>query len=103
MSYILYLVRAVVQRIKEGMTFALENAINLRRMGYMVLLIGVLGPFMQFVAANEILRMLPEMAPAVQPGASFEIGVIFGALFILLLAQIWSYGIELERDRALTI
>ena len=55
-------------------------------------------------AAAEILRLLPETMPALQAKATFDSRLVLGtALFIFLLVQIWGYGLELERDRALTI
>jgi hypothetical protein len=57
----------------------------------------------QYIAANEILNRLPAALPALQPGPTFNAELILGSLLILLLAHIWSYGLDLERDRSLTI
>ncbi len=69
----------------------------------MVLLIGILQPAVQYMAATEILNRLPPTVPALNPGPTFDAEVILVSLLILLLAHIWSYGLDLERERALTI
>lgn len=103
LAYITYLLRAVVQAIREGDPFMAENARRIRRIGYMVLILGFVGPAVEHLAATEILNRLPPTTPVLNPGPTFDIRIVLVALFILLLAHIWSYGLELERDRALTI
>lgn len=101
--YIVHLIRSVVSKIQDGDPFAEQNVTQIRRMGFMVLLMGFLSPVVQFLAANEIIRQLPVMVPALQAGPTFDARIMLVSLFILLLAQIWSSGIELQRDSALTI
>jgi hypothetical protein len=103
LAYIFYLLRAVVRSIGNGEPFAAGSGRRVRRLGYAVLLIGVLGPAVEHAAATEILNRLPPTLPVLSAGPTFDAGFIISALFILLLAHIWSYGSELERDRALTI
>ena len=103
LAYCTYLLRAVVQSIRDGEFFSQENPNRLRRLGYAVLILGFLVPSVQYIAATEILHRLPTTVPELSPGPSFEISTVLIALFILLLVHIWSYGLELERDRALTI
>lgn len=103
LAYIAHLLRTVVQTIKDGDPFRAENAGHIRRLGYTVLTLALLGPGVEYLAASEILKRLPDTIPALNPGPKVDIGIILIALFILLLAQIWSYGLELEHDRALTI
>ncbi len=103
LAYIFYLLRALVQAILDGEPFAPENCRRVRRLGYAVLVIGIFGPYILHLAATEILNQLPTTVPVLSAGPTFDIGLILAALFILLLAHIWSYGLELERDRALTI
>lgn len=103
LAYVIYLLRAVVQAIYEGDPFTAENASRIRRLGYTVLILGFLGPSVERMAATEILHRLPNTVPLLSPGPSFDAGIILASLLILLLAHIWSYGLELEHDRALTI
>jgi hypothetical protein len=103
LAYVIYLLRPVVQVILDGEPFAAENSRRLRRLGYAVLLVGILRPAVENVAATEILNRLPSAVPALNPGPTFDAEVILATLLILLLSHIWSYGLELERDQELTI
>ncbi len=103
LGYVFYLLRGVVQAILGGTPFEAENARRIRMLGFAVLGVGILVQAVTYLAAAEILNRLPTTIPALNPGSTFDPGSIFAALFVLLLAQIWSYGLELERDQALTI
>jgi len=102
-AYVVHLLRSVLQAILQGDPFAKENSVRIRRIGYLVLLIGFLYPTVQYIAANEILNQLPIADPTLSPTSPFQAEVILASLLILILAQVWSYGWELERERALTI
>lgn len=103
LAYVLYLLRAIVQAILDGDPFAEKNSQRLRRLGYAVLAVGILRPTVDYIAAMEILNRLPEVVPSLSPGPTFDAEVLLATLLILLLAHIWSYGLQLERDQALTI
>jgi hypothetical protein len=103
LAYIFYLLREVVRTILDGQPFTAGTARHVCRLGYTVLLIGFLGPLVEYIASTQILKRLPGTVPAVNPGPTFDVWIVLAALLILLLAHIWSYGLELERDRALTI
>ncbi len=92
-----------MQAILDGDPFAAENSRRIRRLGYAVLLVGILKPVVEHVAATEILNRLPAAVPALNPGPTFDAEVILATLLILLLSHIWSYGLELKRDQELTI
>ena len=51
------------------------------------------------------LKQLPQIEPAISAGVGpiFESAWLFAALLILLLAQIWSHGLELEREQTSTV
>ena len=101
--YVFYLLRSVLKVIDEGRPFIAENSKTIRRIGYMVMLVGFLRPAVEYIAAQEILSRLKITAPMLSPPSGFQAEVILASLLILLLAQVWSYGIELKRDQALTI
>lgn len=102
LTYIFYLLRAVLKDILQGDPFATENAPRIRRIGYMALLLAFLRPTIEYIAANEIIRNL-RIQPALSLPSPFKVESILISLLFLILAQVWSYGIELKRDQALTI
>jgi hypothetical protein len=103
LAYIVYLLRGVVKTILKGEPFAEQNSHRIRKMGYMLFVVSIVWQGVQYLAASEILRRLSNVEPALNPGPTFDAGVILVSLLVLLLAQVWSYGLDIERERALTI
>jgi hypothetical protein len=101
--YIVNLLRTLLNAILQGEIFTQGNAILVRRIGYAVLIVGLLQAAAEYFAAREVLRQLTITRPPLSLPEPFEAGVILASLLILVLAQIWSYGLELEREQALTI
>ena len=58
LACIVYLVRSVVAAVHHGDPFSPQNAVNIRRMGYLVLLVGFLRPAAEYLAAQAILKQL---------------------------------------------
>jgi hypothetical protein len=102
-AYVIYLLRSVLQAILQGDPFAPENTVRVRRIGYLVLAVALLQATVDYFAAEMILAQLVIVEPALSLPSPFEGEVILVSLLILVLAQVWSYGMELERDKALTI
>lgn len=100
--YIFRLLRAVLQDILQGDPFSTDNSVRIRRLGYAVLLLAFLIPTIEYITASEILRRL-HIQPALSLPSLFDAGYILLSLLTLVLAQVWSYGLELKRDQALTI
>jgi hypothetical protein len=103
LAYIFNLLRGILQNILDGHPFTSGNALRIRRLGYGVLLMGILRPLVEHIAATEILNRLQDTSPTLTPGPTFNIEVILFSLLILLLAYIWDYGLELAQDSALTV
>ena len=103
LAYIVYLLRSVIATVLHGNPFTTQNTVNIRRMGYMVLLVGFLRPAAEYLAAEAILKQLTIIEPPLGPLSPFMAEVILASLLILILAQVCSYGVELERDQMLTI
>jgi hypothetical protein len=103
LAYVIYLLRCVLQAILQGDPFAVENTVRIRRIGYLVLLVGFLKAAVEYFAAREILNQLTFVDPALSLPSPFEAELLLASLLILVLAQVWSYGLDLEREKALTI
>ena len=103
LAYAFYLLREVLASIAKDEIFTAENSQKLRRLGNVVLLLGFIRPSVESMAANEILRRLTDVSPAISMPSPFKIEVIFASLLILILAQVWAYGLELKQEQDLTI
>jgi hypothetical protein len=102
-TYVIYLLRSLIKAILQGDVFTEENVMLMRRTGYMVLIVAFVKAAAEYFAAYEILRQLTIVKPPLSLPSPFQSEVILASLLILVLAQVWSYGLELERERALTI
>ncbi|MCK4897391.1 MAG: DUF2975 domain-containing protein [Anaerolineales bacterium] len=103
LAYVFYLLRAILQAIKQGDPFVQDNVIRMRRMGWAVLIVGFLRPTVEYFATWTILNQLTIVEPPLSLPSPFQSEVILASLLILILAQVWSYGLKIERDSALTI
>ena len=103
LAYVVYLLRSVLQTILKGDPFAPENTVLIRRIGYLVLLVGFLKALVEYFAARVILNQLTIVVPTLSLPSPFEAEIILASLLILVLAQVWSYGLDLEREKELTI
>jgi len=101
--YVFHLMRKIMKSIDEGAPFTAEASSQIRRLGYAVLAVSFIGPGAATIAAMEILNRLPNTAPEFVAGPTYNVEVLLASLLILLLAHIWSYGLDLERERALTV
>jgi hypothetical protein len=101
--YVVYLLRSLFAAILREEIFTQENAQLVRRIGYAVLIVGFLQAAAEYFAAREVLRQLTITSPPLSLPSPFEAVVILASLLILVLAQVWSYGLELEREQALTV
>ena len=97
------LLRSIVRSVHEGETFTEQNCGRMRRLGYVVFGLGFAVPAVQYLAASAILDRLPASDPALNPGPTFSAEVLLASLLILILAHVWSYGLDLKRDKALTV
>jgi hypothetical protein len=103
LAYLAYLLRSIVIAVQQGEVFTQENVTRIRRLGFLVLVVALVRAFLEYVAAYEFLRQLTITSPPLNLPSPFDAGVILASLLILALAQVWSYGLDLERERALTI
>lgn len=103
LAYLAYLLRSIVISIQQGDVFTKENVVRVRRLGYLVLGVALVQASLEYLAAYEFFRMLEIISPPLSLPSPFEASTILASLLILALAQVWSYGLELEQDRALTI
>ena len=102
LTYIFHMLRAVLKDILQVNPFTSENSLRIRRIGYATLLLAFLRPTIEYIATHEILRNL-RIEPALSLPSPFRVETILISLLVLILAQVWSYGVELKLDQALTV
>ena len=103
LAYVFHLLGAILKSTLDGDPFSPENCTLVRRVGIWVLVVALLRAAVDYFAASAILNWLAITSPPLSPPSPFNAEVILFSLLILVLAQVWGYGLELERDRALTI
>jgi hypothetical protein len=103
LAYVVYQLRTILQALLQGEVFTQENVARMHRIGYSVLVVGFINAAAEYFAALEVLRQLIIVEPALSLPSPFQAVIILASLLILILAQVWSYGLELEREKALTI
>ena len=102
LAYNFYLLRSVLYDILQGDPFSQKNTQRIRRIGYLIFMLGFARPAIEYIAAKQILRELV-VEPSLSVPALFNVEFILVSLLISLLGQVWSYGLELQRDQELTI
>ena len=102
LSYLIYLLRSVIIALQQGEVFTLENVVRIRRIGYLVLVVAFVRSLVEYIAAYEVLNRLDIVKPPLSLPSASAAEVILASLLILVLAQVWSYGLELEHDSELT-
>jgi hypothetical protein len=103
LAYLIYLLRSVIIAIQNGEIFTQQNVLRIRWLGYLVLIVAFVKAALEYFAGFELLNQLTIVEPPLSLPSPFEAEVILASLLILVLAQVWSYGLELERERALTV
>jgi len=103
LTYVFYQLGAILHAIKSGDPFGRGNVTRMRRMGWTVFIVGFLRPAVEYISASIILTQLTIVEPQLSTPSPFQSEIILASLLILILAQVWSYGLEIERDRALII
>lgn len=100
---ILYLIRDVVRNVAEGNPFKQKSAINIRRIGGLLALSGIVAPVVEYVCARMLLNQLQPTTPSLSPPFTFELDIILAGLLIVIISQVWMYGAELEYEQSLTV
>jgi hypothetical protein len=100
---IVYLIRGVLQRVKEGDPFARANVRSLRIIGWTLLAIGVLGPVLEYLIVRSVLTRVALRGVDLTAPFDIQTNAVLTGLLVLVLSGIFRHGADLERDRALTI
>ena len=102
---ILYLVRQFLVDAMRGLPFAIDNAQRLKWIGWLLLGIGVIKPALNLVTGHLVLSAVTVEGPMLSPwvNLSFLGSFVLIACFSLILSVIFHHGVELEKERSLTV
>ncbi len=101
--YVLLLLRRMLSSVLAGDPFVAANATRMRIMGIILVAVGALGPVAEHLAARRLLRLVPVRGVELTAPFDLRLDVILVGLLLLVLAAVFGYGSELERERSLTI
>jgi len=100
---IVHLLRLMLRTVRAGEPFAEANARRPRIIGVLLLVVGVVGPLLEYLVSSLLLARVPVTGLAVSASLDPRTDVILGGLLLLVLSAVFVRGAELERERSLTI
>ena len=106
LGIVLYLVltlRRMIGTVIGGEPFTEINVRRMRTMGVVLLAIGVVGPVLEYLVVRALLARVPVSGIAVSAPLDAQTSVILIGLLLLVLSTVFARGVELERDRSLTV
>jgi hypothetical protein len=100
---VLHLLRSILADVLRTSVFTVRNAKRLSTLGWLLIAIGVAGPWLERWRGALILRRL-DLDGVALAAASSDTGMLWlVGVFALVLAAAWRYGAELELERHLTV
>jgi hypothetical protein len=100
---VLHLLRSFLADVLRTSVFTVRNAKRLSTLGWLLIAIGVAGPWLERWRGSLILRRIDLDGVALSPASADTSMLWLVGVFALVLAAAWRYGAELEVDRHLTV
>jgi hypothetical protein len=98
------LLRAMLREVRSGEVFTAENARRVSWIGWLLVVMGFLAPFLENLRTGIILHAAGLTGIAL--GTADHQGrwsLVLPGLLVLVLAAAWRHGVELQQDRDLTV
>lgn len=95
--------RRIFQRVREGAPFDVQNALRMRWLGLLLLALAVLNGIAELVTSLAIRNRLVSSRLTVSAGLHIDGLMVFVALALVALAEIFRRGTELETEQSLVI
>jgi hypothetical protein len=99
----LHHLRRIFQRVRDGAPFDEQNAVRMRSLGLLLLALAVFNAFADLVTALAFRADRASGPIVVATRLRFNFPLVFVALALVVLAEIFRRGSELEREQALVI
>jgi hypothetical protein len=101
--YIIYLMRGILRRVKDGDPFAAQNVRSLQIIGTLLLALGLFGPVLEYAIVRSLLSRLALGGVDLTAPIDMQTNTTLAGLLVLVLAGVFRHGADLERDQALTV
>ena len=99
----LHHLRQIFRRVQDGAPFDADNALRMRTLGLLLLALAVFNGIATLVTTLALRAELSGGPVSVASGLHFNLPLVFAALVLVVLAEIFRRGSELEREQALVI
>jgi hypothetical protein len=99
----LHHLRRIFQRVRDGAPFDADNALRMRWLGLLLLALALFDGVSQFVTALALRGGVASPHIAVARGVRLDTPLLFVALALVALAEIFRRGAELETEQSLVI
>lgn len=98
-----HLLRGLLRRVINADVFTDENADCLSRLGWLFIVAGILRPITSTIRAGWLIPYATGTGFRLETLSEGTSLPFWMGLFVLILAAIWRYGVELQRERDLTV
>ena len=99
----LHELRRIFQRVRDGAPFDADNATRMRRLGALVLALALLDGVAGLVTSLAVRGGVVSGGLAVATGLRVNVPLVFVALVLVALAEVFRRGAELETEQALVV
>jgi hypothetical protein len=100
---VLYHLRRIFQRVRDGAPFDADNALRLRWLGILLLAVAAFRGITELARALTVRGWLERSGIDVPIGLHIDGMVVFVALVLIALAEIFRRGAELEHEQSLVV
>lgn len=100
---VMYNVRRILQRVRDGAPFDRYNARRLRSVGLMILALAISTGVGEFMTSRAVGNALASSTLVVSRGLHFNQPLLLVALVLVVLAEVFRRGSELETEQSLVI
>ena len=100
---LLFLLRRFLRAVADGRPFARENAIVMRWIGLIVIVFGVVAQALQSTSAVIAMNTFATEGIHLEASLVPDFALVFTGLVVLVLAEAFRYGSELQAEADLTV
>lgn len=103
MLYILWQVKTLLSSIDGTSPFTLANANRVSRIGVAVIIMGLVSESIKFAVGACTARVVTVPGIELRPGMQIPWATLFLGLMVMVVAEVFRYGVRLQEDSDLTV